>query len=279
MKKYLTVIALIVLSKSFLAQTPIKNFSFENWTTNSENLLVPSGWETYEEDVESNAVKKFLYGSEGSSALMLGSHVEDGEVVGSDIYIEDVEISTLPASLSFDYIVQHNNVSKENVFGVDITFYDSNNRIVYDYGWESGILTNNSTFKSATIHFHKDSIVNAVKFDIDIFYDNYHGSIDEYAVVDNIRFNTTKNTQSLFSGNSSVNIYPNPTTGLLSYMVDEDASVAQVIVTSIDGKQTTFKPNFTNSIDISAFPAGVYSVSFLNEQNAIIGRNKVVLTK
>lgn len=280
MKQIFTCIALLFLGLGLVAQDPIKNFSFENWEMNTNNKLVPTDWETYDEDLDANALRKHTSGSQGSAAAYLGSYNDGSDVTGANIFIEG-NLTSVPASMSFDYIVQNNTNSFINGLSIDVYFYDANGNYIEDYSWSSEMLKNNATFKNGVLNFNKLDIANAKSYEIDIYYFNFGGNINEYSVIDNIKFSNTpgNNVSVPETSKPAVTVYPNPTTGILNYSYSSNEVVSQIVVTSIDGKQISFEPNFTNSINISALAAGIYSVAIIGENDKVIGTQKVVLTK
>lgn len=279
MKKIFTTFTIALFSTFLSAQDPIKNFSFENWVTNANNKLVPADWGTYDEDLNANAVRKHTSGSEGSSAAYIGSYNDGTDVVGAELYLED-NLTNIPFSISFDYIVQNNNTSSINGLVIFIYFYDKDDNELKNYWWAVDGLKNNTNFKKGFLNFDKDSIANAKSYDIEVFYYNDGGKADEYAIVDNFKFSNTPgnvNVREIIV--PTISLYPNPTKGIVNYSLEGNERPSSIIVTSVDGKQTIFEPNFTNSINISTLVSGIYTVSFLDEKNAVIGRNKIVLTK
>ncbi len=279
MKKISTSIAFILLTVSLFAQDPIKNFSFENWVKNANNKDRPADWLYDSIAVEKGVLKKHSSGTNGSTALYLGSYSDantPGGVASGSVQIRD-NISTLPSSLTFDYIVK-NNGGFFNGLSVEIYFYDAKGDYIEDY--DAYITQNTTSFRNGTIAISKNTIANAKSYLIFIQYINIGGSLNEYAVIDNLKFNTANTNVSVDETTlPSISMYPNPSKGILNYLLPENETAKQITVTGIDGKQTFFEPNFTNTIDISTLAAGIYTVAILNEQNAIIGRNKVVLTK
>lgn len=279
MKKFTACILLLLLVLGVFAQDPIKNFSFENWKTDSNNILVPAEWDYNSEVAKKGAIKKHNSGSQGSSALFLGCYADPnspGGITSGSVSIRD-NITTIPTSLSFDYIVNNNN-SFVNALSVEIFFYDDNG-FIDDY--DAYISQSNATFRSTSIPINKNTIAKATNYLILIQYLNIGGSTTEFGIVDNLKFSTSSggNTSVKEATISTLNIFPNPTTGIFNYSLEGNEKPSSIIVTSVDGKQSVFEPNFTNSINISTLVSGIYTVSFLNEKNAVIGRNKIVLTK
>lgn len=278
-KNILALLTLISFTTAF-AQDPIKNFSFENWSLDGNNKERPDDWAVTAQHVNADAVKKHSSGSEGSTALYVGSFDDAGTIEGGEAILNGGTLTSVPASLSFDYIVQ--NISN-NLNGVEVTisFTDANGGFLDLVSWESERGKNNASFKSGFINFDKTKIANAARYRIFIIFFNDGGNTDEYAVVDNLKFSNTPGMNVSVSEvkSTTVSLYPNPTSGIINYTLQEETKLSKIVVTSMDGKETVFTPNFTNSINISSLSTGTYTVSFLNEQNAIIGRNKVVLTK
>lgn len=280
MKKIFTTLSIITISASVFAQDPIENYSFENWITNAKSQLIPTGWYFDSEDIDSNALRKHTSGSHGNAALYLGSYNNSSlGLVGAEIYLDEFLIN-IPASLSFDYIVQNNTTKTANGLGVDIFFYDSIGKEIGAYYWGIANLQNNANFKRGYINFNTDSIAKAKKYELYIYYNNNEGKIDEYAIVDNFKFgNTAANVGINNVLPPAISLYPNPTAGVINYLLPANQTASKITVTGIDGKETTFTPYFANTVDISSLPAGVYTLSFLNEQNIVVGRNKIVLIK
>ncbi|MFX3625730.1 MAG: T9SS type A sorting domain-containing protein [bacterium] len=278
MKKNFTSILLLFLVLNVFAQDPIKNFSFENWTSNSNNKQVPADWDYDSVAVEKGVLKKHTSGTHGSTALYLGVYNDantPGGIASGSVEIRD-NITTIPSSLTFDYIVRNNN-SFVNGLSVEIFFYGPNG-FIEDY--DTYIAQSNTTFRSGTVAINKNTVANATSYLILIQYLNIGGSLSEYAVVDNLKFSTSNSNVSVEETiKPIINIYPNPTTRILNYSIPESEVPNKIIVTGVDGKQTHFQPTFTNSIDISILASGIYSVAILNENNETIGSQKVILTK
>ncbi len=281
MKRIFTSMTLLLLSIGVFAQDPIKNFSFENWTTNANNKAVPVDWDTFDEDLDANAVRKHTSGSQGSSALYIGSYNDGADVVGADVYTED-NLTSVPASLSFDYIIQNNNNSIINGLIIEVYFYDINDDLIEDYVWNSEMLKNNPAFKSGVLNFNPSVIANAKRYEIDIYYLNFGGTTSEYGVIDNLKFrNTGGNVSVQETANSTINFYPNPATNALHFTTSNNETIDKILVTAVDGRQSTFSSNtFTNNtIDISELANGVYFISAYGTNGRLINNQKVLINK
>jgi hypothetical protein len=276
MKRIFTSILLLFLSASVFAQDTIKNFSFENWTTDADTNEVPVDWDYNKRAVKEGVLKKHTSGSDGSTSLYLGKYFKTpGFVEGADVSIEG-NLTSIPKYFVFDYIVYYEGLFSDLV--VQVFFYDANDIEIDDYLRKVGNET--SSFKRETIILDTNKIANAKSYKL-LIYSAPNGGIADYNIVDNIRFSNYPGTAVGVreTAVSDVNLYPNPTNGIINYTVSNNDAISQVIVTSVSGKQIVFEPNFTNTIDISALASGIYSVSILNENDKVIGTQKVILTK
>ena len=282
MKKLFTILLMTIICATVAAQENlIKNFSFETWYNTSTNVLAPAIW-SYDEDAWDNGgIERHSSGSDGLSALRLNIHSKSGQQFSTEVYQRD-SLKKTPSSLSFAYnVFNYNHIIVDRLV-VAISFY-KDSTLIKDYKWSSHFASNTDDFfKNVIIKFNKLIIDTANIFQINIKFDDYGGHEDEYALVDNFKFVIDSNSTSIKNFNNhreGIITYPNPTTGILNYSLTNDETVKQVVVTSIDGKQTTFQPTFTNTVDISTLANGIYSVAIIDEDDKIIGTQKVVLTK
>jgi hypothetical protein len=68
---------------------------------------------------------------------------------------------------------------------------------------------------------------------------------------------------------NSVNIYPNPTSSVLNYIVKNDFVIATIVINDISGKEV-FRNTVGNNptqIDVSNLSAGVYFITFNSDKN------------
>ena len=69
-----------------------------------------------------------------------------------------------------------------------------------------------------------------------------------------------------------VNIYPNPSSGLLNIQIQEGLSLSEITLFSVDGKIIFHQQlNTTNtlSLDFSSVPAGVYMIQYHSDENVL----------
>jgi hypothetical protein len=281
MKPIFTFIAILFITMGAFAQDPIKNYSFENWSTDTMGKLAPDDWTFNKEFVAKNALKRNSSGTQGSYALFLGSFNNAGDVEGAEVQINDTIIE-VPGSITFDYIVQNNNTSFLNGLSVEFYFYDSTDNFIKDYTWNSGFNSNNSTFRKAELAFAKSVIANAKNYLMRIIYYNIGGSTTEYGVIDNLKFNKTSGNVSVpKTQNNTINFYPNPATATINFTAGGNENINKIIVTAIDGRQTTFASEtfVNNAIDISALANGIYFVTAHSADGTPLHSQKIVVNK
>jgi hypothetical protein len=281
MKPIFTFIAILFITIGAFAQDLIKNYSFENWKTDTLGKLAPQDWVFYKEDVAKNALKRNASGSQGSYALYLGSYILDGDVVGAEAEISDT-LTEVPASVSFDYIVQNNNTSFFNGLSVEIYFYDSADNYLEDYTWSSGFTQNNSTFKSGEIGFGKAAIATATSYLLRVIYYNLQGTTNEYGVIDNLKFNKPSSNVSVpKTPNNAISFYPNPAANAIYFTNNNNESINKIVVTAIDGRQTTYTAETfaNNTINVSAHTNGVYFVTAYGNNGVALHSQKIVVNK
>lgn len=94
--------------------------------------------------------------------------------------------------------------------------------------------------------------------------------VDSYdgVLIDNFVIETTLGTDE-FSSNA-INIFPNPTKGILNYTIINRIVLTAITINDISGKQVYISENtINNSIDVSNLSSGVYFITFTSENNSV----------
>ncbi len=268
MKKIFTFLSVLAVYFTVNSQTVILNNSFENWTT-VNGKMYPNDWTCQDSvEVKNGATQRVTGGSVGTYAIQLGCYLDNTAIVGSTIGIVGA-VSVKPLSLLFDYKVF--NATPNNGVSVDVTLKDGGSLMkAYSFSTSS---TNNSTYKTGFIDFKLTSLENPVFYYISITYLNISGNIDEYMVLDNIRFSQTASVNGV-NGYSNIAIGPNPADNFIKLTNTENYHIKSARLISMDGRAT--EVNIENSvIDISAISKGIYILEILDENNNLLKREKM----
>jgi hypothetical protein len=272
MKKIFTLIfCFMALFSGAMAQTPILNQSFENWTT-VNGKMYPNNWgflDTDSSEIKDGYTQRVSGGSAGTYAIQLSSYLENSAIVGAEIEIEGA-VTLKPKSILFDYKVA--NATASNGIEVDVHLWDASHSFDSTYTFVSK--SSNSSYKTGSIDFNLMSFQTPTNYSISIFYLNLGGNLNESATVDNIRFSQTAEVKGIAIAPSSITICPNPAIDLLTLNNPAGENIRSVRFNSVDGRSTFI--NVENStVDVSSFNRGIYVMEILDDNGHLLKREKV----
>ena len=111
----------------------------------------------------------------------------------------------------------------------------------------------------------------------------FQGEVEDYNV--NIVTSSNKNSSDISDINElneiPVVVFPNPTNGNLNITAPDNFNLSYIEVMSMDGRvmeRINAEDKLSNTMDISAHPAGVYIVNVVSEGN-VKSSHRVILTK
>jgi hypothetical protein len=247
-----------------LSQPTIKNSSFENWTVNDAGNT-PNDWYCDSFYTKNEYVKKITGGSQGTYSIQLGSFATGGQTLGSEINYYDTLLSS-PGNLLFDYKV-FNSVGFSGLI-IRVYLYDKDDDYIDDYAWASD--GNNSDFTTGTLKLPYPSDPAPAKVRINVAYFNANGQTNEYAVVDNFRFDKRAVTGITSQAALISRAYPNPASDIL-YLESDHADISHVQLIGIDGK-TIDLTALNSSVDVSNINSGVYTMVAYDYNSGVLGR-------
>ncbi len=269
-KLLLCVLGSLFFLNAYTQVQEIKNFSFENWTSNN-GLLYPDDWTINTANaIESNAIAGVNNHTDGNYAILFGSCYDNGTLIGTQVSQYDNLTSSI-AGITFDYLVQNNTSSLWNGLSISVYFYAEDGEYLDDFYWSSEQVTNYGNFTQGVFNFTPPA--NSFQYLLELGYLNVGGSPNEYAIVDNLRF--------IQGGNAieqtikpELELYPNPVSSSINF--NNPLGEGSAVITDLSGAllyKATLSASM-NSIDLSSLSVGSYILTIESESGII--RRKIL---
>ena len=251
-----------------LAQAQVKNPGFEFWTLQN-NKNIPTGWQVDTAYSNNDIIRSQVGGSEGSYSVFMGSTLFLGDPKGSEMQLHDT-LSKFPGHLLFDSQVY--NAINDNGIYLQVFFFDSLMNPILDFAGNSK--GNHSNWVTDTVYINLPAFPTPKYVDIEASYYNLDGSLNEYGLLDNLRFlmpTVASNPQVL----DPVSVVPVPV-GKNLHIRNLPAGENRARLVCMDRRVIEF-PNCGDALDLEKFNPGIYLLELYGESNNLLLRQKIVI--
>tara|TARA_B100000809_G_scaffold9483_2_gene8983 strand:- start:4508 stop:6481 length:1974 start_codon:yes stop_codon:yes gene_type:complete len=237
----------------------------EGSSQNSIDLILINGDTT----AKTMSYNNVYYKNQDSSQFMLVGHIRQ-DTNNTQAWYKSVADTTeylimdLNLAIGDTFVVKYfSNPTTANVINVDTI--NGRKRILLDYSFGNGLVTENLTFiegigPNASLFFQSDDMINPINHQYSFLTCNkkVNGNMvfSYYQDTSECYSNTTVNINTETSNNIALNIYPNPTSGLL--YIDQLDNIKKIKLIDITGKTIYENSKNLEKINLTSFNTGIY---------------------
>lgn len=273
MKKHVTLLLLVFVFGSAMAQYAVRNHSFENWIPNGAHMW-PSQWDAYDSTAtaQNGLLERRTGGSDGTYSVRMNAYQSGGFVTGAWLEMSD-SFPFNPKAFTLDYIIPPGS-SFLCTIRINLYIYDTGGNVIISPSFN--MTATSTTFKNFVTEFSFPT--RPKSYAMDIKFQNINGDPDEYVVVDNVKFleTYTPPTTGIVEVNGhTFGLYPNPANTAV-YFGNLPPGANQWKMIGTDGREVkqTVAGSLDAGLDISNIPAGMYIVELYDANGLLMDRNR-----